>query len=243
MRALFALLILLVAGCTAPLATEAPAYTLTATIPDEVRLGAQLAFTLNVEGTETFATDHIGAHWWTSSQADPTAALSTSTGCAHVEGQLPGDYAVSCTFDAPGVYYVRGHARVDVEGVLHNYWTDEQVVHAVPEPNQWILAVDGIPTEVTQGQEFTFTLTIDGEPEVSSEHIGGHWWRAGEAAENDLSMSVGGCSHTQGTAPGTYTVTCDMEAKGEFEVFGHLRVTVGEKNYEFWSESYPVTVS
>lgn len=71
--------------------------------------------------------DHIGAHMWNMSVADPTAGLGNATACQHTGGDLPGEYRVQCTAPMqPGTYHVRAHARMmDDDGAMHHWWGPE----------------------------------------------------------------------------------------------------------------------
>ena len=72
--------------------------------------------------------DHIGAHFWNATQADPTGALMSAMTCAHRGGDLPGTYEAMCTAPmAPGTYHLRSHARMsDDDAMMHHWWSDEQ---------------------------------------------------------------------------------------------------------------------
>lgn len=79
-------------------------------------------------GGHMHSSDHIGAHFWNMTQADPTGALTAATTCVHRGGDLPGTYQAMCTAPmAPGTYYLRSHARMsDDDAVMHHWWSDEQ---------------------------------------------------------------------------------------------------------------------
>lgn len=72
--------------------------------------------------------DHIGAHMWNRSIADPTGMLGNATSCAHTGGEMPGEYRAQCTAPMqPGTYYLRAHARMmDDDGQMHHWWGDER---------------------------------------------------------------------------------------------------------------------
>jgi hypothetical protein len=74
------------------------------------------------------ASDHIGAHMWNMSVADPTAALAGAITCQHVADEMPGDWQARCTAPMqPGTYHVRAHARMPGDGSqMHHWWSDEQ---------------------------------------------------------------------------------------------------------------------
>jgi hypothetical protein len=73
------------------------------------------------------ASDHIGAHLWNRTVADPTASVGNGTACTHSVGDLPGTYAATCTAPAaPGTYHIRSHSRVSDNGTMRNWWSDEQ---------------------------------------------------------------------------------------------------------------------
>jgi hypothetical protein len=90
-------------------------------------------FNLSVEavaghhGMHEHMSDHIGAHYWSMPQSDPTGALGNSTACAHTGGTLPGQHQARCTAPMePGTYSIRAHARMmDEAGMTHHWWGDE----------------------------------------------------------------------------------------------------------------------
>ena len=81
-----------------------------------------------MSGMHGMASDHIGAHFWNMTHADPAAHLGNATTCAHTGGQAPGSWQAQCT--APmqaGTYHIRSHMRMmDDAGEMHHWWSDEQ---------------------------------------------------------------------------------------------------------------------
>jgi hypothetical protein len=73
------------------------------------------------------ASDHIGAHFWNRTVSDPTPNVANGTACSHRAGDLPGSYEAACTAPAaPGTYRIRAHARINDDGTMRNWWSDEQ---------------------------------------------------------------------------------------------------------------------
>lgn len=81
-----------------------------------------------MQGMHAMPSDHIGAHHWNITQADPSAALANATACAHQAGDLPGTYTALCQAPMqPGTYHLRAHARMmDSDQQMHHWWSDEQ---------------------------------------------------------------------------------------------------------------------
>ncbi|MFA5943934.1 MAG: hypothetical protein WC876_05665 [Candidatus Thermoplasmatota archaeon] len=79
-------------------------------------------------GMHSMMSDHIGAHYWNMTLADPTGALGNATTCAHRTADAPGTYTAQC--QAPmqaGTYHLRSHMRMmDDEQMMHHWWSDEQ---------------------------------------------------------------------------------------------------------------------
>lgn len=72
--------------------------------------------------------DHMGAHFWNRTAADPTADLGNSTACVHRTGEMPSSFTATCT--APmlaGTYHIRAHARIMENGTMYNWWGTEQM--------------------------------------------------------------------------------------------------------------------
>lgn len=244
MRVLVALALVAtaLAGCT----TAEAEYDLTATgVPANATAGEPFTFQVRAEGDVSATTDHLGAHYWSASVADDeaTSSLGDSVGCAHTEGDLPGSWDVTCTIEAPGTYYVRGHARTTEgtgdEAHDHDFWSAEHEVHVQPGEDQYTLTTDGAPANATAGEPFTFQLMVDGAA-TSSDHIGAHHWNATEDT-GDIA-DAGACEHQEGDLPGTFTVTCTLEP-GVYSVRGHMRLTVGDQMNDFWAEAFRVVVN
>jgi hypothetical protein len=71
--------------------------------------------------------DHIGAHFWNRTVADPTAGIGNSTACTHRTGDLPGTHSATCTAPLqPGSYRIRAHTRVIENGTTYHWWGDEE---------------------------------------------------------------------------------------------------------------------
>lgn len=117
---------------TSPNATVGP--TGNAVLPPATA-GKAYTFTLNITGDATDTSDHIGAHYgYNTSTAVPTTKIYDHS-CAHQAGSLPGEFTVTCTFASGDVgqsVYVRGHMRITVGSVKHDYWTTEYGITVLP---------------------------------------------------------------------------------------------------------------
>lgn len=139
MRALLAALLLasLLSGCAAddgdtPLGTDTFHMELSGMPTRPMAPGESFNVTVRAEHgmgmRGMHSSDHIGAHMWNMSVADPTAALGQAMTCQHVADEMPGDWQARCTAPMePGTYHVRAHARMPGEGdQMHHWWSDEQ---------------------------------------------------------------------------------------------------------------------
>lgn len=81
-----------------------------------------------MSGMHPMASDHIGAHFWNRSMADPTGALGNATTCQHRAAEAPGEWTAQCTAPMqPGTYHLRSHMRMmDDAGTMHHWWSDER---------------------------------------------------------------------------------------------------------------------
>lgn len=221
----------------------ADSYTLeTVGIPAQIEQGKAFNYTLHVNGTLQSMSNHVGAHFRNTREGTVDAANMTGA-CPHPSGNwtLGGTFNLTCTFDAPGTYYVYGHARVSEANETFNYWSEPAQVKV----RNFTINLTGVPsTPQVAGQNFTFTMTIAGSENTTSNHIGAHFWNATQAAPS--AATAGACSHSEGATLGTYTVTCDVPTGGaassRMYVRGHLRITEGGAQTNFWSAEHEVTV-
>ncbi|MHB1261403.1 MAG: hypothetical protein ACYC2H_06775 [Thermoplasmatota archaeon] len=81
-----------------------------------------------LEDMDAMTSDHIGAHYWNMSMADPTSGLSHAMTCVHQTAEAPGTYTTLCQAPMePGTYHMRSHMRMmDAGQMTHHYWSDEQ---------------------------------------------------------------------------------------------------------------------
>lgn len=227
----------------------APEYSLGLSgVPATVVAGEPFTITLSVTGAPTLASDHVGAHYGTSTSNEPSTTVYPSA-CPHQAGTLPGTFTVTCTVTSPGSIHLRGHARATEAGAQLDFWSSESVV--IVEPAGYTLTVADLPANVTAGKNFTFTLTIAGGGPEESDHIGAHF---GMSASTEPSTTVypSACPHQSGTVPGVFMVTCSVAEPGTYHLRGHLRITKGDTQENYWSEermlgvdppAYTLTVS
>lgn len=225
------------AGCTTDSHEHAEVTLATTGLPAQAFAGIPVTFTVTATEEGDHRSDHIGAHYWTEAPADPTAALSTSTGCAHISAAalVAGDHEVTCTFAEAGTYHVYGHVRITEDEDVHDFWAPvKQVI--VQEP--YTLTVT---PSAASGDEASFNLNVTG-PDGKTNHVGGHVW---SQQQSDPTAAIGdsvACAHVPGDSalPLVADVTCDLSAQddGTYYVYGHLRVVVGGVTYDFWAEPY-----
>jgi hypothetical protein len=133
----------LLAGCATPDDDEpetptAETYELTAEgVPDVATAGQEFTFDLTVDGDLEWTSDHIGGHFGMNSTDEPSTTKYEKA-CVHQAGDLPGEFEVTCTLHHAGVWYLRGHTRITLDGGEQvNYWTDrEYLVTATPGDNE-----------------------------------------------------------------------------------------------------------
>ncbi|MGB0651976.1 MAG: hypothetical protein ACPGQL_02150 [Thermoplasmatota archaeon] len=212
-------------------------------LPTLAVLGKDIPVTLTASGDAT--SDHVGAHFWSSQVADPTASFEQRAGnCEHPAGPhtLPGQLSITCNFTELGVFYVYAHARVNEDGEDVNFWGPGQMVEVVLGPDSYVLSAAN-PT-FAGGSSGAFDLVIEG-PSGSSGHIGAHYWNdSTDDPDADFGAQAGACTHVDGvqSLPGTFGVTCEFPGDGIYYLRGHLRVEVGDRTHDYWTEETMVQV-
>jgi len=221
---------------------DSSTYTLEAAgLPAQVKPGQRVNFTLFVNGTLTSLSDHVGAHYADNDTTSPPAEGRRD--CEHQAGDLPGLFTVACTFLDVGTWYVWGHARINDSGELRNWWTAAPTVVHV---RNHTLVLSGVPTSPQASRaNFTVNLSISGSENVTTDHVGAHYFNDSTNATTDT--AAGDCQHVTGGAIANHTITCAIELDGvapkEYFLRGHLRVTQGDVVLSWWSEPQRVTIS
>ncbi len=189
-------------------------------------------FKLTSTGGSPVESDHIGAHYWHNAMPTELTAGESDGGCPHQSGEMPGDYHISCDIEHVGTTYVYGHARYTGDEML-NFWSAPVAVTVEPEDDTFTLTASNIT--LMDGAAH-FDLNIEGDMTGFSDHIGGHYWSQSTDAPT-AAGSDGGCSHVAGGGdlPGTFHVMCNM-GDGEWVYRGHLRITIGESQWDYWTE-------
>lgn len=224
----------------------------TAGVPASVTPGENFTFTLYANGTKTHASDHIGAHFGHNSTNGTTTSPSTTfydQACVHQAGNPPGVFTVTCNMPTAGVYYLRGHMRINDSGTLVNFWSNESKVLAVGAYTLQTSLQNGTSATNTAhlNQPFTFTLWVNGTGNLTSDHIGAHYNESSQASSAPSTVVYGeACTHQAGSVPGMFTVTCtfaNVAAPIEY-LRGHMRLTdAAGRTYNFWSEEYTIAVA
>lgn len=142
-----ACLTLLLAGCSqskdsdgegdGPPAADAASYTIMLSEFPVAPLegGQEFPFNSTISGGIERASDHIGAHFGPNSTTAPSTTAYPSV-CPHSIGQLPGTFQVTCAAPLnPGVYYLRGHARITYGNESVNWWSAETTFTVAPLQN------------------------------------------------------------------------------------------------------------
>lgn len=228
---------------TAPV-LDSSTYALETTgMPGQALPGARFNFTLYANGSVTHASDHIGAHYADNDTTSPPVTPGRKD-CEHVAGDLPGTFEVLCTIMDEGTWHVWGHARINDSGELRNWWSEPFVVKV----RNYSLNASGFPTNPpTSKQNFTFTLTVNGTDNATTEHLGAHYWNATQSAPT-VANSMGACQHAPAAtgALGTHTITCSIENTGlapkDFFLRGHVRITEGGTTLDWWSDEVKVSI-
>lgn len=224
---------------TTPLSNSS--YTLaTSGIPAQVLLGQRFNFTLYANGTREATSDHVGAHFADNTTTPISAA--TSQACEHASGALPGNFNVSCTISQVGTWYLYGHARGNESNTTYDWWATPVAVKV----RNYTLNLTGAPTTpLTSNQTFTLLLNVTGTDNVTSDHIGAHWFNATTTAPTAAS-SAGACAHLNTGVIDVHRVECSIPNTGTgpktFYVYGHVRVIEGGVTLNWWSAPVEVQV-
>lgn len=213
----------------------------TSGIPGQALPGARFNFTVYVNGTGNVSTDHVGAHFADNATTTPLVASAMRT-CEHGMGSLPGSFNVACRIDQTGTWYVYGHARANDTGGTFDWWATPVAVKV----RNYTLNLTGAPTTPVLGnQSFTLTLAINGTDNVTSDHIGAHWFNATTASPT-VAGSGGACAHVNAAVVGSHAIECRVPNTGPAPkaafVYGHLRITEGGVTLEWWSTPVEVQV-
>ncbi|HET6405863.1 MAG TPA: hypothetical protein VFH78_14565 [Candidatus Thermoplasmatota archaeon] len=229
---------------TSPL--DSSTYTIeTVGMPTQVKPGTRFNFTMYVNGSLSRESDHVGAHYADNDTVSPPEVPGRRD-CEHDDGTFPGVFVVNCTLQNVGTWHVWGHARINDSGELRNWWSATPFQVKVRDYN---VTLSNVPTSMQQSnQSFTVTLAlaaINGSDNVTSDHIGVHWWNATEP-EPTTANSAGLCEHVAGGSVGTYTIACAIANSGvtptTFYIRGHLRLVDGPSSLSWWSAEHTVQI-
>lgn len=209
--------------------------------PGQAKPAQKFNFTLFVNGSVTHPTDHAGAHFANNDTATPDAAQMR--GCEHSAGTLPGTFLVNCTIPDQGTWFVWGHARVNDSGELRNWWAPSPFPVKIRDYN---ITVANAPTApVTSGSNFTIQLQVAGADNVTTDHLGAHYWNLTKADPTFESID-GSCEHLATGAVGKYDIKCAITNSGlapkDYYLRGHLRITEGGTTLDWWSPEVKVNV-
>lgn len=212
----------------------------TAGVPAAVRANESFSFTLYVNGTDEASSDHIGAHYADNATEAPSA--SSMGGCEHQSGDLPGEFTVTCTIAQPGTWHVYGHARVTQDNATVQWWAPPRAVQVVGNHTLSASLSPDVPATATAGQNFTFTLTVDG-PAATSDHVGAHFG-LNQTEQPSTTTLPQACQHQTVDLPAEVTVTCVFPESGTYYLYGHVRFGSGGSFVNFWTpEQYTVVVA
>jgi len=104
-----------------------------------------------------------------------------------------------------------------------------------PTSDSYRLTAEDMPSLVSAGENFTYTLIIEGEPEWTSDHIGGHF---GNTSTDQPSTAVytGACFHapTLREVPDTFEITCRINEPGTWYLRGHMRIALDDGQVLNW---------
>lgn len=222
-----------------PVLTNATWTVSTTGIPAQAKPGVQFNFTLDVNGTTTFASQHIGGHF----ADNTTSALvpAAMKACDHQAGQLPGTFNISCTMADEGTWYLYGHAQA-IQNETFNYWALPSAVKV----RNYTLNLTGAPgTPLASNQSFTLNMNVTGKDNATSDHIGAHWFNATTNNPTPAS-SAGNCALKTGSVIDVHAVKCAIPNTGTgpktFFVYGHVRIVEGGVTLDWWSAPVEVQV-
>jgi hypothetical protein len=84
-----------------------------------VRNGTTFQYEMQVQGSVSIPSDHIGGHY--GPDRDPTT--SAPGACTHQSSRIPGTFTITCqAMSTPGIYHLRPHARGGSEGGYVHWW-------------------------------------------------------------------------------------------------------------------------
>jgi hypothetical protein len=82
-------------------------------------------------GSDNATSDHIGAHYWNASEANPTTDNAAGA-CIHVAGGVVGSHTITCAIPNDGLtpkdFFLRGHIRIAESGTTLSWWSAESKV-------------------------------------------------------------------------------------------------------------------
>ncbi|MBW3584198.1 MAG: hypothetical protein KY455_13995 [Euryarchaeota archaeon] len=103
--------------------------------PETVQAGEEFQVEVNATWNQdgTTSAPHAGAHWGRNSTADRDASTLRGSDfdgkSPHPGTTIPGEYTITgWSFATPGTYYYRAHAQIEVDGVMTDFWGDEQTI-------------------------------------------------------------------------------------------------------------------
>lgn len=210
-------------------------------VPTQIETGRTFNFTLFVNGSTSISSDHVGAHFGTTTSTTPSTSVYDNE-CVHQAGTLPGTFVVACTIKTDGTWYLRGHARITSQNQTFNYWGPEHTVKV----RNFTLTATNVPPTAVGNVSFTFRLNVTGNETLTSDHVGAHWsWNA---TNNPSTTTLPNeCVHQSGSVPGVFDVTCRIPAGGltptKAYLFGHARFTDGDFQTNYWTPMFELTVS
>lgn len=225
---------------TAPL-TNATFTVATSGVPAQAQPGQRFNFTVYVNGTRNATSDHVGAHYADNATAGPNATAMKA--CEHQQGALPGAFNVACRIDETGTWYLYGHARGNDTGGTFDWWATPVEVKV----RNYTLNLTGAPSTPPLGNSsFALSLAIAGSENVTSDHIGAHFFNSTTATPT-VATSAGACAHVNAAVIDTHAIECRIPNASPtpktMYVYGHLRIVQGGVTLEWWSAPVEVTVA
>ncbi len=109
-------------------------------------------------------------------------------------------------------------------------------------PDTYTLTVHEAPATATADETFTFNMTVEGDVEHATDHLGAHY---GNQSTDEPSTDVydKACNHQATTVPGEFEVTCTISEPGTYYYRGHMRIQADGETYNWWSAEHTLVVA
>lgn len=199
----------------------------------------------------SYTSDHVAAHFATTSTNTPALTHYTRNCSIDTDVRSGEEVAVTCSSNAPGTFYLRGHARIMNAGTMQDYWTDEYLVvvpqnMTTPTPGSPTVHLYNMRSAAKAGAPYDFLVRVSWTvppPGVPTNHTGAHWSNMTNATGSGSTTHYNqACAHGTGTVPGDFASSCTFTNTTTTYLRGHSRFETGGALTDFWSEELAVLI-